>query len=484
MALSYLQMHDATTGTEMNQSARRLLSVTAIFDTLSVKCGLHSEVYGPFLLCMTLPLLLPLIASFFLLLHALLSKAISSRCGSNQGATAGGEDNHQRPPAYKGRCIVPTKCACCDILRSPVTEGDVEAARRGGISIADFFARAVGCIVFTLFWMYPALVSSAFSLFRCSAPIEGRRVLLADFNTECYTSYHLFYLALAVMSIAVYIVPIPIALYFFTTTPVRCFEMVAADEQDATQTKTKTKCSPQCKCGTRRTAAEYHSRLVRIRFGFLFNGYEVEQRRNDRCGVIPGWEALVMVRKVCFMLPRAVISDPLYGMIASLLVLIVSITVQAYVQPYEGAGTLDLLDVFGLFALIVTQLISIVYTRAMESSQLPLAIDSLTVESWCSVVLVAVHVTALITFFAVWLTLCLKCGERSYCSSHSNEMKRQLRNGDAGVVPGASEGNCGGADMQQTVRPASIGGDDGRISLVHVARSHDEGVRLGQITSL
>ena len=106
---------------------------------------------------------------------------------------------------------------------------------------------------------------------------------------------------------------------------------------------------------------DYASRSVRMRYGFLFNGYETD-RPTDQSGVVVAWEAVVMARKLFVTLAGATISDPYLQILAALLILIFSVSAQAYFQPYEP-DLLDALDTIGLLSLLSTQVLSILYVR-------------------------------------------------------------------------------------------------------------------------
>jgi hypothetical protein len=134
---------------------------------------------------------------------------------------------------------------------------------------------------------------------------------------------------------------------------------------------------------SRRDAAEYGTVRMRSRFAFLFHGFAT-----DRSGVVVAWEAFVMLRKLAVTLAGSSISDPYLQILAALLILIVSALATAYVQPYETVW-LNLLDILGLFVLIVTQVLSIVYFYADSATQ-PF-MDTGTLEILITIVLFAIN---------------------------------------------------------------------------------------------
>ena len=67
-----------------------------------------------------------------------------------------------------------------------------------------------------------------------------------------------------------------------------------------------------------------------------------------------------MIRKLAVTVAGSLINDPYLQILVALLILVVSCVATAFVQPYETKW-LNMLDTLGLFALIVTQILSIVY---------------------------------------------------------------------------------------------------------------------------
>ena len=103
-----------------------------------------------------------------------------------------------------------------------------------------------------------------------------------------------------------------------------------------------------------------------------------------------------MLRKLTVTLAGSVVSDPYLQILFALLILVVSCVLTAYVQPYEIA-VLNLLDVGGLFALIVTQILSIVYFY-VESSERPF-MDPKALEIVVTTLLFLLNVVVILLFF-------------------------------------------------------------------------------------
>ena len=67
-----------------------------------------------------------------------------------------------------------------------------------------------------------------------------------------------------------------------------------------------------------------------------------------------------MARKLAVTLAGSMIKDAYLQILVALLILVISGFATAFIQPYETEW-LNLLDTIGLFALIFTQIFSIVY---------------------------------------------------------------------------------------------------------------------------
>ena len=76
-----------------------------------------------------------------------------------------------------------------------------------------------------------------------------------------------------------------------------------------------------------------------------------------------------MLRKLFVTLAGAGISDPYLQIIAALMILIISFGLQSFFQPYEPIA-LDVLDSLGIFCLLCTQILSILYLYVDTSNTL------------------------------------------------------------------------------------------------------------------
>ena len=120
-----------------------------------------------------------------------------------------------------------------------------------------------------------------------------------------------------------------------------------------------------------------------------------------------------MLRKLGVILVGALLRDPYLQVLAALLVLVVSGFATAFVQPYETMW-LNLLDVSGLFTLIVTQILSILYFYAV-TAQYPL-MDPDSLEIVVTVLLCIINAVFMLLCVALYvivhLDLHVKCAAR------------------------------------------------------------------------
>jgi hypothetical protein len=355
---------------------------------LPVKCMINSQSYGPFFINMALPVVIPTLAAVILVPNTLVENWLRLR---RQNAEA---------PAFKGKFNLPRCIAKCRCLRNPMTQTDVDAWR-GSYKPLNRFA---GIAVFTLFTLYPTLVSSIASIFNCTGSIAGKRYLVADYTVVCYEGGHIYMVIVACIASMVYAAGIPVAMAIATAmkTPVVC-----RGERDA-QTRKKPCTAPRF-VWKRRKQMKYMSFELRMRLGFLFAGYST-----DRSGMVVAWEALVMLRKLAVTLAASAVADPYLQVLFALLILIVSCVSTAYVQPYE-ITMLNLIDIGGLFVLIVTQILSIMYFYA-ESVERPF-MDRRALEAIVTAFLFLLNISALLSFLIAYIievaSLRVRWGRRS-----------------------------------------------------------------------
>ena len=178
-------------------------SVTSI---TAVKCTLNSQAYGTFLMNMFAPFAILAIAALFMIPTKAIDTCVKNR---RMGKV---------PPTYKGvaglpRCFTPYTC-----MRRSMTMSDT----RAWSAPIDSAPRLVAVLVFTLFTLYPTLVSSIAKIVNCSNPIGGKSYLLADLTVTCYEGWHNAYLALAAICFVVYCGGIPVVVFAVSTLKTPC----------------------------------------------------------------------------------------------------------------------------------------------------------------------------------------------------------------------------------------------------------------------
>ena len=104
---------------------------------LPIKCALQSQIYGTFLLNMTLPLILLVVAALIMIPTALVER----RMRRGRGALPA--------PVFKGVANIPRRLAFHTLMRSPMTADDI-VEWRGPFYPMKRFA---GITVFLLFFM-------------------------------------------------------------------------------------------------------------------------------------------------------------------------------------------------------------------------------------------------------------------------------------------------------------------------------------------
>ena len=169
----------------------------SISSLLPIKCFLDSQSYAPFIINMLLPPVVIALAALVLVPTTFVELKLRAH-RNDPGVEA---------PAFKGKFNIPDFLACWRVLRQPMTEGDVAAWRAPFV----WTGRLAGVAVFALFFLYPTLVASIASIFNCSAPVSGKRYLLADLTVVCNEGGHIALIFFACIGGAVYAVGIPVA---------------------------------------------------------------------------------------------------------------------------------------------------------------------------------------------------------------------------------------------------------------------------------
>ena len=331
----------------------------------------------------------------------------------------------QKPPNHKACMRLPRFVAVFECMRKPMSELD----KRLWSSPIDPLSRLVAVQVFALFTLYPTLIASIATIVNCSNPVGGKRFLLADLTVTCYEGWHIVFLSGASCCFVMFGCGVPFLVFQVTSLKslIRCrrnrreeeqeqehasdgegeaeaadeamvsIDMPREDEQSVEESDRKILYTslaheyflPKCHC-KKRAASDFKRGSMRTRFGFLFHGYNLQGSI-----VFAGWEANVMLRKLCVTLAGTGISDPYLQIIAALMILIVAFGLQSFFQPYETTA-LNILDSLGIFCLLCTQILSILYLYTAEADSLP--IDKATIEIFITFGLFALNIFAVAIF--------------------------------------------------------------------------------------
>ena len=389
---------------------------------ISCTIGGEWQAYGGFILNMSMPPVVLSVAALLVLPTWLIIGARQRKRTIEDAPTFG--------PKYGLPIIVGTMCGH---LRRAATEGE----KRTWAANFDPRSRFIGVAIFILFGLYPSLVGSVASMLNC-VTVNETAVLIADVSIVCWEGTHVVFASLAIVFGVIYALGIPAALgtcLLFrckkkkrttaTTTTTTTTTMDGVDpsappvdgEDDAERED-----EDGCCCLKRRSEAEYLETSVRQSFGFLFEGYATDR------GVVVAWETLVMGRKLAVALVGAMMSDPYLQILAALLILVVSFGATAYIQPYNS-GVLNILDSLGLFVLITTQVLSIVYFYS-DSNSASLGYDKLALDGFITALLVlanAIVVLAMVGALLAAVFGCLDCHLRKSRSVYV--VTRFARNG-------------------------------------------------------
>ena len=326
-----------------------------------IKCALRSQIYGPFLVTQSSPIIILVVASLILIPTTFLERCLRKK------------RKDQLAPHFKGRFRLPRMLAPLRMCRQPMTAGDKKKW------LGEFYPtrRLAGVGTFVIFSLYPTLVASISSLYNCTDRIEGTSYLVADLTVTCYRGAHIAFLVFASVGAVVYALGIPIVVF------------VATAMKPPLSRKTW---RSGCLC-ERRAVPKYLTLEVRERFAFLFNGYST-----NRSSFVVAWEALIMVRKLAVTLAGSLIKDPYLSILTAQLIIMISCIATAFVQPYETMW-LNLLDTTGLFTLLVTQTLSIVYFYTANATH-PF-IDPLYLEVIVTIFLLVLNIVMILIFACI-----------------------------------------------------------------------------------
>ena len=227
--------------------------------------------------------------------------------------------------------------------------------------------------VYVVYYLYPSMMIHLLRLFHCTPPIhgagyDGNTYLYANLEVECGSAKHTGARGIAVIFLCLYIVAIPALILWVTV-------------------KNKHRLREKAFC---------------TMYGFIFIGYEKDSA---------WWEIIVLARKLALVAILVFFSkDQFLQSFFGLFVLLVATAAQQYRRPFEKA-MLDRMELFGLYALVLTQLLSIFYFWVDEQGHMGEEEKGRTT-LWTTVLLLAIHIDAVIVFAREILLASLKILER------------------------------------------------------------------------
>ena len=291
-----------------NEIVQRPASIAGggISSALPLKCLLNSQIYGTFVMNILTPI-------FACALTALLMGPVWIAKRVQEAVLASFPP--PRAPIEKIRVL-----CCCRTEKMASWERKMWMHKRKDRVTFQPGPRFVAVLVFVLFGIYPTLVKSIFAIFRCSAPIGGKSYLEDDYNVQCWVGYHPAFVLIAATFGVVYLFGIPFGLLLILKV-----NRHRLDEPRFMAT-----------------------------FGFVYNGYDINR------GLVVAWESFVMLRKLAVTAITVSSSDPYIQIFVALLLLIISYGMQERVMPFETMN-LNNIEGVGLFSLIFTQIVSILY---------------------------------------------------------------------------------------------------------------------------
>ena len=342
-------------------------------------------------------------------------------------------------PEYRPRCAVHEQvmsgvaraclmmCPCNRVLMTDAEKGVTRAERAMLYQRIPFkpAGRLTAVMILVMYSLFPSLVASTTSIFNCSDAILGRYYLIADLTVTCYDGWHLVYMLLSTVCVLVFCLGTPVLftlviLFDFCTCTMRPkFKPQDDLAPGAEIPKKKTrKCGLKllrciCHCNLRSDLPwSFRTPQIRERFGLLVVGYDV-----SRGSLVMAWEPMIgMSRKLLITLAGTLIRDPYIQIMTAQLILIISLTLQATVQPYESR-MLNMLDILSVLVLVITQILSILFLY-LDTLEGPLpyesfGLDRTTLETGMTVLLFFTNVGVVVLLYLVYAARMAyeKCGE-------------------------------------------------------------------------
>jgi hypothetical protein len=185
-----------------NELVQRPASIAGggISSVLQLKCLMNSQIYGTFMLSMMTPIIACTLTAI-LIGPVWFIKRVQEMLRASYPP--------RRAPIEKVNVL-----RCCRKERMEDWEKKLwlHARTRNDREAFRPIARFVAVLVFVLFGIYPTLVKSIFSIFRCSEPIGGKMYLTDDFTVQCWVGWHPTFAGAAIAFGCLYLFGIPLGL--------------------------------------------------------------------------------------------------------------------------------------------------------------------------------------------------------------------------------------------------------------------------------
>ena len=275
----------------------------------------------------------------------------------------------------------------CKRVRRRIVQG-MDESGDGSVSLAEGLYRVQSVLVFVIYSMYPNLVKGFSQVFQCSDPVNGKNYLIADLAVQCYVGQHILTMMIAAVCALVYGVGIPAGIFLLLRARPICTRIRGELAMSFAKDKWY---------GMFPNDIRFISR-----FGFIFMGYSTDR------GWLVAWEAIVMCRKLVITLIATLGSrDPYLQILASLLLLVASYGLHERFLPFENAA-LNKIEAGGIFCLIWTQTLSIIYLYSDARAEQEGTEPSFLIEAAVTVLLTIANVGMMVWLVGTLLHLLAK----------------------------------------------------------------------------
>ena len=205
----------------------------------------------------------------------------------------------------------------------------------------------VSSVVVTLFLIHPTIIKQTFSTISCfqvGPNEEDDFYLLEDLSLKCWTDDHYEYMTYTTVPMMILeVIGIPFIAWLLLFRNRKIFEQAAKYQQSHHGESILTKANGDN--ATDHNAAMDKIKNVYVKYGFLFDGYELERWY---------WEIVVVGRKICLISLASYWANEVHKQTLMAVVLtIICLTAQQYYMPFEH-DEVDDMETFSLFTACMT----------------------------------------------------------------------------------------------------------------------------------